>query len=146
MASPPGDIKPEDIKQRRESMRGELIEHMRAHHRRRLSRRHFASSAVLLLAIILLPVFLSPRITSRPIEITNRAIEPPLARPSFEFIVVSTRKAITDEYIITPTTHVQWIDDRTLLENLIALNRPAGLVRQGERTWLTTPVADEDHP
>jgi len=37
---------------------------------------------------------------------------------------------------------VQTLSDSELLEMLAAMNRPAGLVRAGDRTWLTRSVAD----
>jgi hypothetical protein len=39
---------------------------------------------------------------------------------------------------------VQYVGDEELVRTLAQINRPAGLIRFGDRVWLTQPVADED--
>ena len=146
MDSPPGDMNSKSRALRRETMRAELLEQMHAHHRRRRTRRHVASTAALLLATGLLFTLVLPRLVTRPGELAESVSEPRPEKPVIEYHVVSTRRAVTDKYIVPPVSRIQRIDDSALMENLIALNRPAGLIRTGEKVWLTSPVTDEIQP
>jgi hypothetical protein len=70
---------------------------------------------------------------------------PDAAGPSLNPInyeVVATRAGATNEYLASPPTMIELIDDRELLRSLASLNRPAGIVRTGDRVSLTRPVAD----
>ena len=126
---------------RRLAMLADLVGTMRVVHRRR-RRRRVALATVLTLAVA---TGLSILVRSGPFA-TPTTGTPPLTRPvtagaRLRYEVVATDPGILDRYAPRSATHrIEIIDDDTLLTELAAIDRPAGLIRYGDRIWLSAPV------
>jgi hypothetical protein len=128
---------------RRAAMLGELTATMRrVHHRRRLG----AASASLALLVL---VFASGWHLNRQLVRTDDGpplagpVPPPLETRTLQFVsTVRTDATITERLTARPSTRAVLTDDDTLLDQLAALDRRAGLVRAGGKVWLTADVTD----
>lgn len=144
---------------RRETMLCELRATIPLVHRKRRRRRAIGGAALLIgaaavAAIVGLPsqpsrsapapvaIVTGPDESSRPNP--RDATEKP--RRSFVFDYVETSPGIVERYIARGTGRTVIIDDETLVTELAAINRPSGLVRRGDRVWLTADIVDEIQP
>ncbi len=141
---------------RRDAMLGELVQVVDRTHRNRQTRRALvaAASGVALIgiAVNLIPVPPGDAGTSDRMVLTMPSpspdlpptVTPPAATtPACITQRVQTDPAILDRYRAAPLRLIKRIDDRTLLETLASINRPAGIIRYGDRVALTHPVDDE---
>ncbi len=152
MNSRHGNREGDPIDQRRASMRRDLLDHMQTHHRRRRARRRQLSAATLLLSAGLLLLFAAPLLRSNSTEVADLTNPTPHTDtptipaeyqvPAAFIQIVTTETSITDRYVRKPPSIIELIDDHSLLEDLVALNRPTGLIRSGDRVWFTAPVTD----
>jgi hypothetical protein len=58
--------------------------------------------------------------------------------------IIETIPGVLERHRAKPTGKVTRIDDAALVATLASINRPAGLVRIGDRVWLTAPVTDAE--
>jgi hypothetical protein len=112
---------------------------MERHHRRRLAQRRIALPiAVALLAAGAIWAMTPRRPHSQVVERAPIEIETLRApRPAAEIAFVETDPAILERFLI---------DDDALIETLALIDRPAGLIRCGQRAWLTADVTDKTPP
>ncbi len=138
---------------RRERMLGELTRDMRQVHQVRRRRRNVAIVAAPLLLTIVVGLLLRNLGTSPNHPGSGPIVKgPDLLAPAPPIELVSPAAVITIVRTTAPTPDqliarsdgaiVQALSDSELLDTLAALHRPAGLVRAGDRTWLTRSVAD----
>ena len=62
-------------------------------------------------------------------------------------IVLTSTSSTVEQWMAAGTSAgsmIEVIDDDELLRTLNAINRPTGLIRTAERTWLTRPVTDAE--
>ncbi len=140
---------------RREAMLEELVEVVKGTHRARRRRRQalaLGGCTSLLLALIWvgLPGASGPR------DVPSIAGQPPEARqeraPAPEHpqrhlcvtTIVQTDPSVLERYRVQPTSHIVRMDDQMLLATLASINRPAGLIRFGDRVRLSAPVTDAE--
>jgi hypothetical protein len=135
---------------RRERMHDELIAAMTTLHRRRRVRRHALVAAVVLLPMLLGAYAWFPSNSStRPVQqiVRDNPSLPGSAHDAASLSlvqIVRTDPAILDRYVIAaPLPRVEILDDQRLVRELVALGRPAGVVRMEGRIWLTTDVTDD---
>ena len=70
-----------------------------------------------------------------------RTVETPVApRPAVEFAVVATTSGLAERLAARPPALVERVGDEALIAALAAIDRPTGLVRRGDRVWLTNDV------
>lgn len=135
---------------RREQMLGELKVEMRRMHAARRTRKVLALNAVALAGIIgAFAVFSQPRsptpstVTPGVARFDPQGEQPTFAAPAFVITRESTPSDLMDKYAVrTPATTAESLSDAELLAALASIDRPAGLVRTGDRVWLTRDVAD----
>ncbi len=65
-------------------------------------------------------------------------------RPRCVTITVQTDQSNLGRYRAEPPRSIVRMDDRVLIETLASINRPAGLIRFGDRLRLSAPVTDAD--
>ena len=140
---------------RREAMLAELQGGMSRLHRARNARRRaacLAVPAVLLAGLIWLrwPLQRPPNAPvaarSNPSERPEVAPVEPVGSegfPAIRIVRVFTDSSATDRFRANVGSRASRISDEDLLDTLAAIDRPAGLVRSGDRVWLTRAVADE---
>lgn len=115
------------VHDRREAMLGELLDVMRRHHRRRRRRRAAASFTLLLAAgAVAVVAYQTPQRPARGPAESNGAP----SRPTVRVVTAADR-----------TDRIRSIDDDELLHRLWEIDRPAGLIRVGDRAWVTGAVA-----
>lgn len=127
--------------QRREEMLQRLVGVMEATHRYRRARRRAVAAggvmaaAVLVFAVrpILLREFAPARVT--------RSDSTRLAR---YLQVIKTDPTTVGRFAARRTGRAQLIDDRTLRQVLLSINRPAEVIIEGDRIRLSAPVTDKD--
>jgi hypothetical protein len=142
---------------RRQAMLTELTGYMeRVHHGRRLRRRGAALAVLLALSAVIAVAAMSGRngpppktiagdlpTGTHPAEITI----PDEPASLINVAIVKSDPAIVDKYRATVTTYtnirVERLDDETLLSELAAMGRPAGLISMEGKTYLTADVSDE---
>jgi hypothetical protein len=136
---------------RRDAMLGTLVDEMKALHRRRRARRRIAGAATLaVLAIGLTVTFTVLPTAGPPAEPPTVIVEAPApgdiapAVAATGITVVRTDPDILDRYRAAPVDRsgIIPLDDDALLVVLASMDRPAGLIRRGDHTWLTTEVTD----
>jgi len=59
-------------------------------------------------------------------------------------LIVQTDPAVVERFRARPRDSIVRIDDRMLLDALASIDRPAGLIRFGDRIRLTKPVTDAE--
>lgn len=139
---------------RREVMLGELVGVMKRTHRgRRVRRRLLATGGGVCLVFLLIRLALlgasdpsdPARIAENPTgssEVVYPAEAP--SRPASITVIVKTDASILERCRAEPTQRIVRMDDSMLLETLASINRPAGLIRYGGQTRLSTPVTDAE--
>lgn len=138
-------------RQRRERMLEDLIGEMRQSRSVRRRTALLAAPAALALAIILilrLGLPFAPRPSDGPLAVRERggtpeALPPRTPTSAAIITIVQTRPYAVDHYrASTSPRTAERISDSELLSALAFINRPSGLVRSGERVWLTRDVTD----
>jgi hypothetical protein len=128
---------------RREAMLDELVVQMQRLHRRRRAQRTAAASACMVALIIGLSLLAmparGPAIDTPPIVQARQ----PARETSIE--IVRTDPSVLERFAARTTSRAVFLDDEALLDELAAMGRPAGLIRSGDRVWLTADVIDR-HP
>ena len=130
--------------QRREAMLEELTATMRIVHHRRRRRRQLMLAAVVFIAagvsakVALPPSPGAPRPDGGQLLVENNQAP--------RTIIFRTEPGIIERYRAKPASRVRILDDDDLVAQLAALGRPAGLVRQEGRVWLTGAVTDAQRP
>jgi hypothetical protein len=139
---------------RREAMLRDLVTVMhRTHRARRLRRRAITATCGIIIvgAAIRMAYYDSDhhRAGPMPVEYASTGTEEPGRRPgesdgwrTTEFI--HTDPVIKVRLAARPDPVVERIDDDTVITLLARLQRPAGLVRIGDRVAFTAPVTDEE--
>ena len=143
---------------RRDVMLGELLADLSQVHRRRRRVRLGALSSVaaaLILAAVLRVGLFEPAklpiaanvdkdsatpIIAAPIDAGASAA----AQPESGIVWISTDPAVLARMTSAPTPIVVYINDAELLQTLVHIGRPAGLIRFGDRLALSAPVTDEE--
>jgi hypothetical protein len=143
--------------ERRERMLDELLGEMQRVHRNRRVRRRAALIAIpaVLIAVTIAWQWLplshigeadSNSVARVPTENPGSRSDPAIAPPTSVVVsVVRTSETVLDRYRASSPPHAHTITDDELLETLAALDRPTGIIRAGERVWLTRPVSDDPH-
>jgi len=132
---------------RRDAMLDDLVLRMGAIHRgRRARRRTVAGGSVLVLTAAITVLAIAPWRGPGPVPVPVQG-QPAVARSGTapappDIRIVSTDPGVLDRYITTPRRYTVEIDDRTLLDELAAIDRPTGLIRTAGRVWLTADVID----
>jgi hypothetical protein len=131
-------------------MLSDLTGEMRRAHAARRTRRILAVNTALLACLV--GVVMLVNRPSQPSSPSGREIArtsappretPAPVHPPTRIEIVTTPAHLLDKYAAaTLAPHVQTITDDELLTTLASLDRPAGIVRSGGRTWLTRSVAD----
>ena len=146
---------------RRDQMLHDLIGEMKVVRRQRRLRRNVAIASVPMIVIgVGLMVWLigggnSKRPTNdQPSQIVVNdgsqndgsrdlpAPQPAQAHRSMVVEFVKTDSQIAERYRAAALPRVVMLDDAALLDALVQLDRPAGLIRSEGRTWLTADVTD----
>jgi hypothetical protein len=128
---------------RREAMLGELVGQMqRLHHRRRVQRTASASACMVVLLIGLSLLAMPAR---RPATHLPRVAQTPKPAADASIEIIRTDPSILERFAARPTSRAILLDDEALLDELVAMGRPAGLIRSGDRVWLTADVVGR-HP
>jgi len=125
---------------RREAMLGELLVQMQRLHRRRRSQRTAAASACMVAMLIGLSLLAMP--ARRPSADTPILADAPTPASKISIEIVRTDPSILDRFAARPTSRAVLLDDEALLDELAAMGRPTGLIRVGDRVWLTADVVD----
>ena len=143
---------------RRDAMLGELLADMSQVHRRRRRVRAGAFSSIaaaLILAAVLQVVSLKSPELPIASNVDNVGATPIIAapvdagasaaaQPESGIVWVSTDPTVLARMTSAPTPIVVYINDAELLETLVHIGRPAGLIRFGDRLALSAPVTDEE--
>jgi hypothetical protein len=142
-------------RERRDRMLDELLGEVQRVHRGRRVRRRAAIIAIpaILIAVTIawqwLPLSHVGEADSNPVarvppENPGSRSDPAIVPPSVAVVsVVRTSENVLDRYRASSRPHAHALTDDELLETLAALDRPTGIVRAGERVWLTRPVSDD---
>jgi hypothetical protein len=120
-------------RERRDLMLDELVGRMHRRHAARRVRRSAAAGLVLAAAAgiaVIGPLRVAPE--------PARVATPDAGAPDIR--VVRTDPAVLGRYEHRPATRIERLDDEGLLDTLLELKRPAGLIRRGGRVWLTANV------
>ena len=126
----------------REAMLGDLVARMKRMHRARRLRGTAAAAACLLLMIVVLGL---PAAAIRRTEPVRPLVSQPPPPPAAAGVrIVRTDPAVLDRYTAASSTNAVIINDETLLRELARIDRPAGLIRMGDRVWLTADVVGAD--
>ena len=126
---------------RREAMLGELITQMQRLHRRRRVERTAAASACLVALLIGLSLLAMP--ARGPATHLPRVAETPKPAADASIEIVRTDPSVLQRFAARTTSRAILLDDEALLDELAAMGRPAGLIRSGDRVWLTADVIDQ---
>ena len=141
---------------RREAMLEDLIGVVKRTHRvRRVRRRALAAGGCV--CVTLMAVWLALPGASGPHRVAStvqrptggpdvRVVEPPLVpvRQACVIAIVHTDPTVLERCRARSTGLVVRMDDRMLLDTLASIDRPAGLIRFGNRVRLSAPVTDAD--
>jgi len=125
---------------RREAMLGEIVAQMQRLHRRRRVRRTAAASACMVVLLIGLSLLAMP--ARGPAPDSRMVVEKPEPAPGVSIEIVRTDPSVLQRFAARPTSRTVLLDDEALLDELAAMDRPAGLIRSGGRVWLTADVVD----
>jgi hypothetical protein len=130
-----------DGRARRDAMLGTLVGDMqRVHRGRRRRRRSVASVAIVLCAAAIAWPLLRP--VRAPVgDLVARGVDAPaVPRPVVDYAVVNTTSGLTERLAARPPALVERVGDAGLIAALAAIDRPTGLIRRGDRVWLTDDV------
>ncbi|MFG0251860.1 MAG: hypothetical protein ACF8NJ_03195 [Phycisphaerales bacterium JB038] len=156
MNAPPNEPLTPAGETRRDAMLTELTGYMQQVHRGRRRRRRGGALALLVaLSAVIAVAAMSGRSTPPPKQIAdnspngnstvNSLPEAPVSLVSVA--IVKSDADVMDKYRAKVTTYsnirVERLDDETLLSELAAMGRPAGLVQMEGKTYLTADVADD---
>ena len=125
---------------RREAMLGEIVAQMQRLHRRRRAQRTAAASACMVVLLIGLSLLAMP--AREPATDSPPMVKAPEPAPKTSIVFVRTDPSVLQRFAARPTSRTVLLDDEALLDELAAMNRPAGLIRVGDRVWLTADVVD----
>lgn len=129
---------------RRERMLAELLGEMSAARRRKRTRRGVIST----LALALLLFTYLRYVSFAPIAPTDRVerMAGTTAQQTLRtgVVFVSTDESSLQRMRPDPRPIVVQIDDRELLQTLVEIGRPAGIIRIGDRLALSAPVTDDE--
>ena len=142
---------------RRDAMLGELLVDMSQVHRRRRRVRAGAFSsiaaALILAGVLRVGLFESGKLPiaanvdkdgDLPMSAAPISADPAPSRSESGIVWVSTDVTILARMTSAPAPIVVYINDAELLETLVHIGRPAGLIRFGDRLALSAPVTDEE--
>lgn len=137
------------IEHRRQRMLTELISDMRQFHRRRRIRRKLTAAATMaLLAIAATFAWSWSRSdqATQPSGPIATVDEFPIAQTAATIELVQTDPTITSRWRAARSqlTHINVVDDQSLLQVLAQMHRPAGLVRMDDRAWLFYHQSDAE--
>lgn len=143
------------IERRRDQIRDQLIQDMRRQHRRRRTR-NTSVAALLLLVLGAVPLWLNaqhpgaapPSIAHHPPPQTPSVTpDPAPAAPTLRIVRLANPTDVMERARITDIPSiVQRIDDGALIQLLADIGRPSGVIRQGDRAWLTSDVTTASTP
>jgi hypothetical protein len=146
--------------QRRTAIREELLAAMRRHHAARRARRHAIAlgglaAALALASVLAMPRQAPPRSPMNPPTVhapAQRVASPrhpeeadaPVRTPAVAIMYVQTDPSILERYAAGARPLLaRAITDDELLDTLVEIGRPTGLVRMEGRVWLTATVTDD---
>jgi len=140
---------------RREAMLSDLRAYMRALKRRRRVRRSVGTTAVLFVVAAALVTgvrglqherypSVTPGMVATKDARKNGAYPATSSRDDVQILYVQTDSSVIDRLAAKPAHTVHLISDRELLVTLASLDRPAALVRDSGRAYLTRPVTDDE--
>ena len=146
---------------RREAMVGPLVEVMRRTHRSRRRRRQMVAGAgTLSVLFMVLKLAMPGGMTTQDdaqfadqggdvILFGGKQVPGPRAWNweiirAYETTIIGTDPTVRDRFRAAPARRVAMLTDRMLLDDLVALGRPAGLIRMGNQVRLSAPVTNAD--
>ena len=138
---------------RRGVMLDELVGAMeRVHRTRRTRRRTIAAGTPIMVGMLLwllLPALSqspdTPQFANPPTPEVTPLVAPPSGTPRPPLTaIVRTDPDILERYRAQPVACIERINDRMLIDTLVSIQRPAGLIYYGNRVMLTTPVTDAE--
>lgn len=139
---------------RRETMLDELVIKLRRTHRARRARRRLAAAAACAIFLIAVVRLARPDATDPTdgLPVAGTRLPAPALLPVDQGVgsqlrlteFVHTDVGIVERCRARPGGRIVRMDDRTLLQTLAAIHRPAGLIRWGGRVQLTAPVTDAE--
>lgn len=118
----------------RDAMLVTLTDAMRRLHRRRRRLRHAAAALVAVAAAGLAWTMASPRQGDTRLTHVTQSDRPAPAPETRSRVLVVRQEARTGR--------IRLIDDQDLVTRLNEIGRPAGVIRSGDRVWLTDVVTD----
>ncbi len=139
---------------RRDEMLRELQAAMPRIHRARRRRRAALGGALMIAAAGATAIVALPRRPQPPAPVARTTPTHPDTPGEATHTTGALRSVLVFDYV-APSPHVvdrtaargtgviEFVDDRGLVAVLAAMNRPAGVVRRGDRVWLTADVVDE---
>jgi hypothetical protein len=131
---------------RREAMLDHLVGEMALVHRRRRARRAALSSAGAVLLLVGLIRFANLDSANNTLTLNPQSPEQNASvQPDASTIMhVQTDPSIAERFRAAPIPIIVPINDAQLIETLVEIGRPAGLIQVGERIALSAPVTDEE--
>ena len=131
---------------RRDVMLDHLIGEMAGVHRRRRIRKAAISSTGAVLVVVGLIRFANLDPANNTVTLNQQSLERTASvQPGASTIMhVQTDPNVVERFSAAPTPVIVRINDAQLIETLVAIGRPAGLIQVGERVALSAPVTDEE--
>ncbi len=140
---------------RRDEMLHDLVGVMERTHRARRMRRRVLAAGGSLCVLVLLIALAIPGGTESPdtrLVVESEASDPVPAsvttvvpqRAVVITSIVTTDPSVLDRYRANPSSFVVRMTDKTLLETLASIHRPAGLIRFGGEIRISAPVTDAE--
>jgi hypothetical protein len=131
---------------RRDAMLGELLGALAEMRRQRILRRRAAAGlcvALLIAAAAMVALSLERQPTVPSIGERNVKVVP-APTPAPLIVRVASDPGALERHRALPRRIVRRLGDDELLRALVAIDRPAGLIRLGDRVRLTAPVTDAE--
>ena len=139
---------------RKETMLGELVQVMQDTRRRRRTRRRVGAAGATTVGLVLLLWIASQAPPGGPTPeriVENLAphmtdlSEIPIPSAACIIKIVRNDPNVVGRYRAKPMkSRIERIGDRTLVETLASINRPAGLIQFGDSIRLSAPVTDDE--
>lgn len=107
-------------------------------------RRGLLSTVGMLLLTLICARYASFEPTNPSMNGESLATKAPSPAGTFKVIHVSTDESILQRMRPEASPIVMRINDRELLQTLVQIGRPAGLIRIGDRLALSAPVTDDE--